>query len=49
MFRRFPWSPRPAPRVEVKDDTIQEVQLPVLPEENPKAIKPLFTDNNPTS
>jgi hypothetical protein len=49
MFRRFPWSPRPAPKIEEKDDEPQEVILPVLPEENPKAIKPIFKDKKPTS
>lgn len=52
MFRHFPWSRRPAINVEVKDHTIEEVQevkLPVLPEENPKAFKPIFKDINPTS
>jgi hypothetical protein len=49
MFRRFPWMPRPIapPRTDVEDKP-QEVQLPVLPEENPSAIKPV-NDNNPTS
>ena len=49
MFRRFPWMLRPIapPRTEV-DDTPQEVQLPVLPEENPSAIKAI-NDNDPTS
>jgi hypothetical protein len=49
MFRRFLWTPRPiqAPQPP-RDDTPQEVQLPVLPEENPSAIKPV-NDDNPTS
>jgi len=49
MLRRFFWMRRPTlpPRSET-EDTPQEVQLPVLPEENPSAIKPV-NDNNPTS
>jgi hypothetical protein len=49
MFRRFPWMPRPIapPRTEA-EDTTQEVQLPVLPEENPSVINPV-NDDNPTS
>jgi hypothetical protein len=49
MFHRFFWMRRPTlpPRTQT-DDTPQEVQLPVLPEENPSAIKAV-NDNNPTS
>ena len=49
MFRRFSWMYRPIRPLPTKtDDTPQEVQLPVLPEENPSAIKPV-NDTAPTS
>jgi len=46
MFRRFTWSKRSIQQTEVKEETEQEIQLP---EENPKAIKPIFKDMKPTS
>jgi hypothetical protein len=49
MLRRFFWMRRPTmPPPSETEDTPQEVQLPVLPEENPSAIKAV-NDNNPTS
>lgn len=50
MRFRFFWSRRPVQVANKEvDDTPQEVQLPVLPEENPSAIMAINIDCEPTS
>jgi hypothetical protein len=50
MFRRFFWKKLPAHLAVTEETaTIQNVQVPTLPEDNPSAIKPTLTDEEPTS
>lgn len=49
MFRNLMWGRKVVSVVQVPQDTPQEVQVPVLPEDNPKTIKPLMKDETPTS
>jgi hypothetical protein len=48
MFRTFSWIKR-QPRTPKPDEKDQEAMIPELPEENPKKIKPIQKDTNPTS